>query len=463
MKFLKLILSTSIFALLLISCQEKEVKEKGIIFSGITKSLNAEKGLQLLNLKFKPIDTIQINELGEIQDTISVVNGMYYLAGDRFFTALYLENDYELGVQDADSLMKVPSIVFSGIGAEENNYLLKKTKESDRNLKMALGRSGEKEELGFVSLVDSIHAERKLFLEKHGGKIGENLRDLELENFKYERLVSLSRYQGARQRFTKDYDYRISDSFPEIFVDKEINDPSKLGIPEYRSYIKSFFDAETWNVTKDMKDSDWVFEYVKQVQEKVSNKEVKDFFAKGILEYEFAGSEKIEDVYPLLDVMLVGQSEKKELKNKYDRLLGLAKGKPSPDFSFENESGDMMSLKDFRGKLIYMDLWATWCGPCLVESPYFEKLKNEYKGKDIAFVSVCVWDQKPNWEKYLEGKKDGLGVDLFVENPENSFVKDYMVKGIPRFILIDKEGNIINKNAKRPSVPEIKDDINQYL
>ncbi len=54
-------------------------------------------------------------------------------------------------------------------------------------------------------------------------------------------------------------------------------------------------------------------------------------------------------------------------------------------------------------------------------------------------------------------------VHLFVENPENSFVKDYMVKGIPRFILIDKEGNIINKNATRPSDSNITKEIESYL
>ena len=316
-----------------------------------------------------------------------------------------------------------------------------------------------------MKLVDSIASERKLFLEKYGKGVSEEFHAMEMSNFKYERLTSLSRYQGARQRFTKDYTYRISDSFPEIFTDKDIDDPSKLKLPKYRSYLRSYFDAETWNATKDRDENeyDWMLEYVKQIEQKVSNPVVKNHFATGIMKYEFAGSVKVSELYAVLEPMLMSDDDKVELKEKYESLLKLKKGSPSPDFSFENKLGEEVSLKDFRGKLIYMDLWATWCGPCIAESPHFDKLKEEYKDKDIAFVSVCVFDQKPNWESYLVKRKDDLGVNLFEADDEDSFIKDYMVRGIPHFILIDKEGKIIDKNAIRPSDPNIKKEIESYL
>jgi len=136
----------------------------------------------------------------------------------------------------------------------------------------------------------------------------------------------------------------------------------------------------------------------------------------------------------------------------------LGKGKPSPKFeNYENIKGGTTSLDEFKGKYVYVDVWATWCGPCKREIPFLKEVEKAYHGKNIEFVSISVDQAKDHdkWGKMIEEKELG-GVQLFADNDWNSdFVKDYKIKGIPRFILIDPSGNIVTPKAPRPSSKDL--------
>ncbi len=134
----------------------------------------------------------------------------------------------------------------------------------------------------------------------------------------------------------------------------------------------------------------------------------------------------------------------------------LGKGKDSPVFeNYENYRGGKTSLKDFKGKYVYIDVWATWCGPCKAEIPHMKKVEEQYHGKNIEFVSISIDAEKnkATWKKMIEDKKMA-GVQLFA-NGDRTFVEGYKVAGIPRFILIDPQGKIIRADAPRPSSPKL--------
>ncbi len=140
-------------------------------------------------------------------------------------------------------------------------------------------------------------------------------------------------------------------------------------------------------------------------------------------------------------------------------------GLPSPSFSFENHKGGMTKLEDFKGKYVYIDVWATWCAPCRAEIPHLKKLEEQFKGKNIVFVSISI-DKKQDydkWKKFVSEKQLG-GVQLLADNDWNSkFVKDYGINGIPRFILIDPNGNIMYSDAARPSSPGLASTFGEIL
>jgi thiol-disulfide isomerase/thioredoxin len=130
---------------------------------------------------------------------------------------------------------------------------------------------------------------------------------------------------------------------------------------------------------------------------------------------------------------------------------------PSPTFNYENHKGGMTKLEDLRGKYVYIDVWATWCGPCIAEIPYLKRVEEKFHGKNIEFVGISI-DAKKDYEKWKKFvvTKELVGIQLFSDNDWNSdFVKAYGITGIPRFILIDPKGNIVSANADRPSSPAL--------
>ncbi|MFV0540261.1 MAG: TlpA family protein disulfide reductase [Aestuariibaculum sp.] len=149
------------------------------------------------------------------------------------------------------------------------------------------------------------------------------------------------------------------------------------------------------------------------------------------------------------------------------------KGSVSPTFdNYENYKGGTTSLADLKGKYVYVDVWATWCGPCKVEIPSLKALEKEYHGKNIEFVSISVDEgrgykadtpelafaaAKEGWKKMIAEKEMG-GIQLLApEGWTSKFVTDYKIMGIPRFILIDPDGNIVSPDAPRPSSESIKE------
>lgn len=134
----------------------------------------------------------------------------------------------------------------------------------------------------------------------------------------------------------------------------------------------------------------------------------------------------------------------------------LAKGMASPKFvDYENNAGGTTSLDDLKGKYVYIDLWATWCQPCKNEIPFLKKVEAKYHNKNIEFVSISVDRQKDyeTWKKMIVDKELS-GVQLYAKE-DKAFMDAYRVSGIPRFILLDPEGKIIDSNAPRPSNPKL--------
>ena len=146
-------------------------------------------------------------------------------------------------------------------------------------------------------------------------------------------------------------------------------------------------------------------------------------------------------------------------EREHGSALAFKKGALSPKFSYPDTTGKIISLDDLKGNYVYVDVWATWCGPCKREIPYLKELDAAYENKAIDFVSLSI-DKQEDKEKWLKMIQDEnlQGIQILADSDWNSdFVKAYKITGIPRFILIDQEGNIVNSNAPRPSDPYLKE------
>ena len=138
-----------------------------------------------------------------------------------------------------------------------------------------------------------------------------------------------------------------------------------------------------------------------------------------------------------------------EYQRVYDANKVLFKGQPAVPFTFKDITGKKVSLSDLKGKYVYIDVWATWCGPCNAEIPHLKKLEEEFEGRNICFVSISCDDSRNAWERFVQVKQLG-GIQLHMGG-DKSFMEAIRCKGIPRFMLIDQDGKFLNANMPRPS------------
>ena len=131
----------------------------------------------------------------------------------------------------------------------------------------------------------------------------------------------------------------------------------------------------------------------------------------------------------------------------------LEEGKPAPEFTAYTRSGDEVKLSDLQGKNVYIDVWATWCGPCIREIPSLKAMEEKYHDDNIEFVSVSIdrLSDKEKWSNFID-EKELKGLQIFAPNDWRSEIAtNYNIKGIPRFIMVDDEGKIVSASAPRPS------------
>lgn len=158
-----------------------------------------------------------------------------------------------------------------------------------------------------------------------------------------------------------------------------------------------------------------------------------------------------------LTVLADGTSKKRKVLEKpYTGEVRLRPGEPSVDFCFSDINGKPVSLKSLKGKYVYIDMWATWCSPCRAEIPFLKKLEKTMKGKKIVFVSLSTDQNKAVWEKFVK-ENDMDGIQLFAGDKGKEMMSFYVVESIPRFILLDKKGRIVDAFMTRPSNEKTKE------
>jgi len=156
----------------------------------------------------------------------------------------------------------------------------------------------------------------------------------------------------------------------------------------------------------------------------------------------------LKNQFLITDISKAFSQKEKELLKKEKELLKIQPGKPAPGFTLESNVGKKYSLEDFKGKVVYLDLWASWCVPCRAETPKLKALYAKYKNDDrVAFISIAVSDGAGAWKKALKQDKPDW-IQLF---DKEGIVSDaYLATSIPQFVIIDKQGKIVNLNAPRP-------------
>lgn len=211
----------------------------------------------------------------------------------------------------------------------------------------------------------------------------------------------------------------------------------------------------------DLRDEQTVFKtYFATIDNVVMPKEWADRLKADVVSQMF-DSFSVSDQHELYDLYLkesanAADSLKNKVKTHYGAMIQkyghLFSGKPAPNLTFTDTNGKQLSLASFRGQTLLVDIWGTWCAPCIAEMPHLAALQKEYAGrKDVRIMSIACDKKAEKWKGYLAKHPTTWNQYLVTEQGNKVLDDVYFCEGIPRFIIIDKQGNLVCADAMRPS------------
>ncbi|MCJ0741105.1 TlpA family protein disulfide reductase [Pedobacter montanisoli] len=153
---------------------------------------------------------------------------------------------------------------------------------------------------------------------------------------------------------------------------------------------------------------------------------------------------------------IITKAQKEKDNALISPLLTYKPGTDGLQFTYPDKTGKQVSFASLKGKVVLVDVWATWCGPCRAEFPFLKQLEKDMEGHPVQIISIST-DADKDKEKWLQMIKDeGLGGMQLFAGVSNEFSKYYKVNTIPRFLVFDKNGKIVSVDSPRPSDPKLK-------
>ncbi len=192
-------------------------------------------------------------------------------------------------------------------------------------------------------------------------------------------------------------------------------------------------------------------EFPSFIVDTITNQKVQDFLLERSINIAYMSEAQQDSAIDFIKTNVSTQNIKSKYLKRYEQLVLLRKGNPAPMWIAIDRDSTTHSLKDFKGKWVYLDVWASWCQPCIREIPHMKSMEEKLKGKNIEFVSISIDANSESWKKALDKYELHGNQFILSKDKYKEFQTNYMVRGVPSFYLIDPDGNIYMKNPPRTS------------
>jgi thiol-disulfide isomerase/thioredoxin len=242
----------------------------------------------------------------------------------------------------------------------------------------------------------------------------------------------------------------------------KLNQPEAIQVDDYLSFLETFLNHKLEPEIAKSDDQvamlcDLANQYLEgEVNAVVQASIIKDALTDG-------NPLLVEEQYASLLDLEAGEAYHTLLKPVYEAAMKLAPGQPAPKFSLISAEGEKVLLSDFLGKIVYLDFWASWCGPCRQEMPYSRELIEAYADEpDMVFLFISIDDDVDAWHTARQEEKLD-GVHLYSQGFDSDTPQAYHVNAIPNYFLIGREGEILHPAPPRPSGRDIRKVLDQAL
>lgn len=447
------------FAFSLASCNNDSIEAGDANFSA---SLSGAVNTTVLIMEANPFivspDTVETDANGNFVYSKYMEGPGYFemLVGSQSRIPFFLLPNDTLFLS-ADIAQFSESQQFSGSASIYNNYISQFTKASTA-FQSDIYAQFSKQEDQAIAAMDSLRDANNSALnslKQNNADLNAYFVEMEEARILYEWAVLHNIYPMYFKYLNKIESFEPSPEYTAYLGAVDINDSSLLSLGIYQTFLDTYVGVEMENYYSNdalIEANPCVILYrLELIDQLFSNAAVKQVMAyKAVMDYVRYEGVKDFELYSELFMKICPHDGFQGVVNSVlSKWAHLKKGMPAFEFSFVDMDGVEVSMSDFTGKYVYVDVWATWCNPCIGEIPYLKSMEQNYHGKNIVFVSISVDQTQEPWKAMVVN--DTLkGVQLWAgQNKE--FSDFYKITGIPRFMLFDMEGNIIESSATRPS------------
>jgi thiol-disulfide isomerase/thioredoxin len=440
----------------IVSCKE-QISHGPMILAGKIKNPNWDS-ISICDPLNRVILSKKLSKNNTFVDTFSISRGNYYLCHGIQIFSMFLKPSYNLYVEFND---KSPdeTINFKGDGANENNFLAKK-QLFEKKLTGLNNFYLNKDK--FLKYNDSLYNIRVNYLKSYKNTLEKDFIAWELKNYEFEKLLEISRFENMHQSVTNKKDFIVSEQFPDPYISLDFNNDQLAMSPIYLKLIDNYIGREVKAKINRNDSLDWSLGVLNIIEYKIKSLKIKELVCYPHVEELLINTKELDTVYKKLSSFTKDEGLLHELKVKYERMKNIHRGSISPDFSFYDIDNSLVTLNSLKGKVVYIDIWAPSCSPCMAEIPSLIQVEKDLEKKNIQFVSICMNDTKESWLKTVKEKKL-KGIQIYAKRDSCSFYKDFSINAIPRFIILAKNGFIFDPNAMRPSNPKLKEELLHLL
>lgn len=288
-------------------------------------------------------------------------------------------------------------------------------------------------------------------------KVSPRFVEVESGRIRYAYAASILMYAVGHPFYAQDSLYVPGDAYYNEIKKYAVEDARLVELKDYREYMKEIANIFGCSGKRGATSYERTVCMMDYVADNIENDTVKQALLNvlAIEQVEQYGIKDIDELNNIYNTYVDDPVLRAAFKEKCDAWDVTQPGKPSPDFrAWDMDMKKSYSVADFKGKYLYIDLWASWCGPCRREMPFLKQLEEDFRDRNITFLSLSTDERKADWLKVVQNQ-EMTGVQLFL-GKGSRFQTAYKADGIPHFILLDPEGKIVNANMLRPSSPDIR-------
>ena len=459
---------------LIAACDQQEESSKSKTSVSIEGTIDGADSAAVIRLSSMPVfgdsedlavDTL--DESGAFSMTIDIENPTHVrLAMGRDLANLFLHPGDALQVSASAEDAK-GTWLFEGTGAKVANYLADRARNEEAyRAKMEDENFYKLEEEQFTEAIFGMQEMHTELLEK---RFADDFPSKEFEAFATYDIIGewaqqLKNYPTYHEYYAGVENFEVSDQYQVVSQKAKLDNDEGLIAPAYRGFAygysaRKFSDMVTSDTTLQ---DDWEKAYaqyynVLKEDDQLSDG-IRDFLlASNVNDFiSYFGTDEVQPILADYKSNYANVEYLPVIEANYEAWSKLAKGQKAPTFAYQTPKGETVDLAEMKGKIVYVDVWATWCGPCKGEIPASKELKKKFADRDdVVFMYVSVDDKEDSWRNFLNDDPEFKGVHVITGTGwKSKITEDYMIDGIPRYMLIDQQGLIVSASAPRPSSGE---------